>query len=110
MTADPVTDALLKVIFQELVLPLLVIGALLLAAGFVILLVKRAVRRAFRSPPSFRTGSARTSGLVVPPQTRWQCARCGAFVSSGVRDYCLGRPGRFHGQIFCMRHQYLRRR
>lgn len=33
------------------------------------------------------------------------CARCGMVVSDKVRDYCLVRPQRFHGRIYCFEHQ-----
>jgi restriction system protein len=33
------------------------------------------------------------------------CVTCGASVSENVRAYCLARPNRFGGQIYCFRHQ-----
>jgi restriction system protein len=33
------------------------------------------------------------------------CVRCGAVVSTKVRDYCLARPKRFGGRVYCYRHQ-----
>lgn len=33
------------------------------------------------------------------------CATCGKQVTRGVRDYCLGKPERFGGRIYCMDHQ-----
>jgi restriction system protein len=36
---------------------------------------------------------------------RAHCANCGADVSAKVRDYCLARPARFHGRIYCFKHQ-----
>lgn len=33
------------------------------------------------------------------------CSTCGAPVTDRVRDYCLARPGRFAGRIYCFRHQ-----
>jgi len=36
---------------------------------------------------------------------RAQCATCGVVVSAKVRDYCLARPQRFGGSIYCFTHQ-----
>ena len=33
------------------------------------------------------------------------CSTCGTRVSDKVREYCLGRPRRFGGKIYCYRHQ-----
>jgi restriction system protein len=33
------------------------------------------------------------------------CASCGVAVSEKVRDYCLARPDRFAGRIYCFKHQ-----
>jgi restriction system protein len=33
------------------------------------------------------------------------CVTCGAVVSMKVRDYCLARPKRFGGRVYCYRHQ-----
>jgi restriction system protein len=33
------------------------------------------------------------------------CATCGATVSDKVRAYCLARPERFAGQVYCFKHQ-----
>lgn len=33
------------------------------------------------------------------------CAICGAAVSAKVREYCLARPARFGGKIYCFNHQ-----
>lgn len=33
------------------------------------------------------------------------CGTCGVAVSKKVRDYCLTRPGRFGGRIYCFPHQ-----
>ena len=33
------------------------------------------------------------------------CVTCGAVVSTKVRDYCLARPRRFGGRVYCYRHQ-----
>jgi restriction system protein len=35
------------------------------------------------------------------------CATCGASVSEKVRAYCLARPKRFGGRIYCFKHQRL---
>jgi restriction system protein len=34
-----------------------------------------------------------------------RCVTCGGVVSAKVRDYCLARPARFGGRIYCYRHQ-----
>lgn len=34
-----------------------------------------------------------------------RCVTCGAVVSTKVRDYCLARPKRFGGRVYCYRHQ-----
>ncbi|WP_284641998.1 hypothetical protein [Paenibacillus silviterrae] len=33
------------------------------------------------------------------------CAACGKTVSEKVKQFCLSRPGRFQGKIFCYDHQ-----
>lgn len=113
MTPSQMTDAIMKAVFHDLVLPLLVILlaflTLLFLAALLIRLSRRALRAVFR-PRSSTHSRWNSDALAVPPQERWRCARCHAFVSSGVRDYCLSQPRRFHGQVFCMRHQYFRRR
>jgi restriction system protein len=43
-----------------------------------------------------------TTGPVLD---KARCARCGVAVSDRVRAYCLGRPGRFGGRIYCFKHQ-----
>jgi hypothetical protein len=108
MTPSQMTDAIMKAVFHDLVLPLLVILlaflALLFLAALLIRLSRRTLRAAFR-PRSSTHSRWNTDALAVPPQDRWRCARCGSFVSSRVRDYCLARPNRFHGQVFCIWHQ-----
>jgi restriction system protein len=46
---------------------------------------------------------------VAPLATsgRMHCVSCGVVVSNRVRDYCLGRPERFGGRIYCFNHQRL---
>lgn len=34
-----------------------------------------------------------------------KCVLCGRKVTIGIRDYCLGHPERFHGNIYCIEHQ-----
>ena len=41
----------------------------------------------------------------TPRPARDCCARCGTVVSFGVRNFCLSRPQRFGGQVFCQQHQ-----
>ena len=38
-------------------------------------------------------------------QAPWSCSACGARVSDKVRDYCLARPQRFAGKVYCYQHQ-----
>lgn len=35
----------------------------------------------------------------------FDCAECGKKVSEKVRDYCLERPNKFAGQVYCYDHQ-----
>jgi restriction system protein len=60
-------------------------------------------------------GAAATSALTVAtaavsPATAQReadahCATCGIAVSGKVRDYCVARPQRFGGRIYCFQHQ-----
>lgn len=34
-----------------------------------------------------------------------RCVSCGVVVSTKVRDYCLARPNRFAGLVYCFNHQ-----
>lgn len=43
--------------------------------------------------------------LATQPQHDAHCASCGTAVSEKVRDYCLARPHRFGGRIYCFKHQ-----
>lgn len=43
-----------------------------------------------------------TSSLPPPSSC---CSTCGTRVSDKVREYCLARPRRFGGKIYCYRHQ-----
>jgi restriction system protein len=47
-------------------------------------------------------GSTKEAGAAGK---RSQCVVCGATVSEKVRDYCLVRPKRFGGRIYCFTHQ-----
>ncbi len=42
---------------------------------------------------------------VATPNAIRHCASCGGVVSKKVRDYCLERPARFGGQVYCFSHQ-----
>ena len=35
-----------------------------------------------------------------------RCANCGKAVPANVRDYCLARPVRFGGEVYCFNHQH----
>ncbi len=39
------------------------------------------------------------------PAHTYLCAMCGRHVTERVRSYCLERPGRFGGRVYCMPHQ-----
>jgi restriction system protein len=44
--------------------------------------------------------------LVAPTSSEpARCVECGVAVSEKVRDYCLARPARFGGQVYCFKHQ-----
>jgi restriction system protein len=53
------------------------------------------------------TPIANLNGTVAAPTAEAGafCVSCGAAVSEKVRTYCLGRPKRFHGLIYCYSHQ-----
>ena len=40
-----------------------------------------------------------------PTIDRTICVECGATVTNGVTRFCLNRPARFNGQVYCPRHQ-----
>lgn len=42
---------------------------------------------------------------TTPSGDAAQCTMCGATVSEKVRDYCLTRPTRFGGRVYCFNHQ-----
>jgi restriction system protein len=50
------------------------------------------------SPPA-------SSGAAPATTDSRSCASCGVSVSEKVRDYCLARPQRFGGRIYCYTHQ-----
>jgi restriction system protein len=56
-----------------------------------------------------QSGREPASGSLIPPsspaQDRALCVSCGVAVSEKVRDYCLARPERFGGRIYCFKHQ-----
>lgn len=63
------------------------------------------------SPASADTTAASTAGVTAAAETASTvCVVCGAGVSDTVRDYCVARPVRFRGQIFCLTHQRASRR
>ena len=109
MTPDQVTDAMLKAIFHGLVIPLVVVVGLFFVAAVLVLLIKRAILNALGLKHSSRARSAQPS-FEVPANATWRCTECGDVVSSRVRGYCLSRPHRFGGQVYCFIHQRWRRR
>jgi restriction system protein len=74
------------------------------------------------SSPVNATAALTVSAVATPPTTASavgvpacaastdspelaHCVMCGAVVSTKVRDYCLARPRRFGGRVYCYRHQ-----
>jgi hypothetical protein len=111
MTTDQYVDAFMKGILNGLILawPIWALIALV-AIGTMLIRLGRRLLAPRRTAPRLYQGSRTIErDIKVPPQTRWRCARCGAFVSPRVRDYCLARPERFKGQVFCFWHQRTRR-
>ncbi len=72
-----------------------------------------------RSGPGVPVADMATEGASLPTlaslasryqaapvgQAPWSCSACGARVSDKVRDYCLARPQRFAGKVYCYSHQ-----
>jgi hypothetical protein len=112
MTTDQYVDAFMKGILNGLILawPIWALIVLVATATMLVRLGRRLLAPRHPVPRLYRGSRTTERDIRVPPQTRWRCAKCGAFLSSGVRDYCLARPKRFNGQVFCFRHQRTRRR
>jgi len=108
---DQYVDALIKGILHDFILvwPLWVFLALLFAGAILVGLVRRLLAPRRLATLLHRGSRTIEHDIKVPPQTHWRCARCGAFLSPRVRDYCLARPERFNGQVFCFWHQRTRR-
>ena len=111
MTTDQYIDAFIKGILHGLILawPVWVFLALLVAGAILFRLVRRLLAPRRTAPRLYRGSRTIEHDIKVPPQTRSRCARCGAFVSPRVVQYCLARPERFNGQVFCFWHQRTRR-
>jgi restriction system protein len=62
----------------------------------------KAVQEASAARPYYKANGAY---VVTEPAERCFCARCGEPVSKRVRDYCLARPKRFAGLVYCYDHQ-----
>ncbi len=41
----------------------------------------------------------------LSPVAKANCAKCGNQVSDKIREYCLARPKRFGGLVYCYEHQ-----
>lgn len=54
--------------------------------------------------PATAEGTVTRSDVVVEADGA-NCATCGVTVSAKVRHYCLARPKRFGGRIYCYHHQ-----
>lgn len=53
-------------------------------------------------PPLVKASSAAEAPVLNGPA---HCVTCGDAVSEKVREYCLARPARFSGQVYCFTHQ-----
>jgi len=54
------------------------------------------------APPPVQVTPASANGGTVDHR---HCVTCGVGVSEKVRDYCLARPQRFGGHVYCFNHQ-----
>ncbi|GAA4840917.1 hypothetical protein GCM10023310_18530 [Paenibacillus vulneris] len=77
-----------------------VVIALLLRVGFVVWIAQRKKKVAIERVEnvSNSTGSSSVNDLNM-------CVTCGKTVSDKVKQFCLSKPDRFHGQIYCFDHQ-----
>jgi restriction system protein len=57
------------------------------------------------APPVATTVDAPSVDASAEVSAPAHCVTCGAVVSAKVRDYCLARPKRFGGHVYCYRHQ-----
>jgi restriction system protein len=69
-----------------------------------------AVRGRSEAPPAVLATPPAAVTRVLEPlsavgSASAQCATCGVVVSDKVRHYCLARPQRFSGSIYCFAHQ-----
>ena len=71
---------------------------------------KEARRRAKTRPNTTDSSAPQQLTLAqLPGKTEvGSCARCGTSVSAKVREYCLARPKRFGGRVYCYDHQRTR--
>lgn len=76
-----------------------VLVALLLRIGFVVWIGRRK-KAAIES-----TANALSSVSVPNVNDLNMCVTCGKTVSEKVKQFCLGKPDRFQGQIYCFDHQ-----
>ncbi|WP_282937568.1 hypothetical protein [Paenibacillus sp. RC67] len=77
-----------------------VLVALLLRVGFVVSIAQRKKKVGFEhvanGPSSTSSPSANDLNM---------CVTCGKTVSDKVKQFCLSKPDRFQGQIYCFDHQ-----
>ncbi|WP_166245289.1 hypothetical protein [Paenibacillus turpanensis] len=73
--------------------------ALLLRIGFVWMRAKG--KNVSKSDVSFDSNQEEASY----ESNEYSCAACGKSVSEKVRQYCLSKPNRFKGNVYCYNHQ-----
>ena len=77
------------------------------------LMASKEVRRRVKTRPNASDVSSpqqlTLSQLPDETEPKRLAARCGTPVSAKVRDFCLARPERFGGRLFCYDHQRTRR-
>ncbi|WP_218094990.1 hypothetical protein [Paenibacillus solanacearum] len=72
---------------------------LMLRVGFVLWRVRRQRTVSLESLHEDPVGT-------VTVENHEECAKCGKAVSSKVKQYCLDRPEKFKGNVYCYEHQY----
>lgn len=55
---------------------------------------------------SNRITSEALENQTIPNLDTYQCAKCGKDVSEKVKSYCLERPEKFKGKVYCYDHQH----
>lgn len=60
---------------------------------------------AANTPPPLPAAAEGAPSLTTDAADHGHCVTCGVAVSEKVRDYCLERPQRFGGRVYCFTHQ-----